>query len=86
MIRRLLAVTILATATAALADEAATGERIVKGRCISCHNLDKLKQYASRTPEQQRAPRWEKFLPTHNVPDAVERRAVIAYLTALTAE
>jgi mono/diheme cytochrome c family protein len=86
MTRKLLAFAALAMATSAFADDVATGESIVKGRCMGCHNIDKLKQYASRTPEQQRAAKWEKFLPSHNLPNADERRAAIAYLMSLTTE
>lgn len=71
-------------AVAALAADAAKGEAIVKARCTGCHNLDKLKQYASRTPPEQRAAKWEKFLPSHNLPKADERADVIAWLLEAT--
>lgn len=72
-------------AGAALAGaEPGDGEAIGKARCTGCHNLDKLKRIASRTPEDQRAAKLERFLPSHNLPKADERAAVIAWLMALT--
>ena len=71
-------------AMVAAAADTAQGEAIVKARCTGCHNLDKLKQYASRTPEDKRAAKWEKFLPSHNLPKADERAAVIAWLLEAT--
>jgi cytochrome c553 len=71
-------------AMAAVAADATKGEAIAKARCIGCHNLDKLKQYAARTPPEQRAAKWEKFLPSHNLPKADERADVIAWLLEAT--
>lgn len=68
----------------AAAADAAEGEAIVKARCTSCHNLEKLKVYASRSPEDKRVAKWEKFLPSHNLPKADERAAVIAWLVDFT--
>lgn len=69
---------------AGVAAEAAKGEAIVRARCTGCHNLDRLTQLASRTPRDQRAARWERFLPGHNVPKADERADVIAWLLEVT--
>lgn len=67
------------------ADEAASpGETIVNKRCLVCHDMARLKKIAARTPEAERGPRWEKFLPTHNVGDAEQRKVVIDYLLAAT--
>lgn len=67
------------------ADGAATeGEAIVGKRCVVCHDLARLKKIAARTPETDRAARWEKFLPTHNVGDAAQRKVVIEYLLSAT--
>jgi cytochrome c2 len=68
----------------AAAADAAAGEAIVKARCTSCHNLEKLKVYASRSPEDKRVAKWEQFLPSHNLPKADERAAVIAWLVEFT--
>lgn len=68
----------------AAAADTAEGEAIVKARCTSCHNLEKLKVYASRSPEDKRVAKWEKFLPSHNLPKAEERAAVIAWLVEFT--
>jgi cytochrome c2 len=72
------------TSCIASAADAAQGEAIVKARCTSCHNLEKLKTYATRSPEDKRVAKWEKFLPSHNLPKADERAAVIAWLVEFT--
>jgi cytochrome c5 len=72
------------TSWAVAAADTAQGEAIVKARCTSCHNLEKLKSYASRSPEDKRVAKWEKFLPSHNLPKADERAAVIAWLIEFT--
>lgn len=64
--------------------EPGDGEAIGRARCTGCHNLEKLKRLASRTAEDQRAAKLERFLPSHNLPKADERVAVIAWLMALT--
>jgi cytochrome c2 len=68
----------------ASAADTAQGEAIVKARCTSCHSLEKLKAYASRSPEDKRVAKWEKFLPSHNLPKADERADVIAWLVEFT--
>lgn len=68
----------------ASAADTAQGEAIVKARCTGCHNLEKLKVYASRSREDKRVAKWEKFLPSHNLPKADERAAVIAWLAEFT--
>jgi cytochrome c2 len=68
------------TTIVAVAADAANGEAIARARCVGCHSLDRLKQLASRTPPDQRATKWEKFLPSHNLPKADERADVIAWL------
>lgn len=64
--------------------EPGDGEAIGRARCTGCHNLEKLKRLASRTAEDQRAAKLERFLPSHNLPKADERVAVIAWLMGLT--
>lgn len=80
LLRAMLATALTCAAAGASADGAVDGAAIVKARCTSCHNLDRLKQLAARTPEESRAAKWEKFLPSHNLPKADERAAVIAWL------
>lgn len=67
------------------ADDVSEGEAIVKGRCLMCHNHDRLVRLAIRTPAEEREARWTRFLPSHNMPRAEERPLVIAYLLAVTA-
>lgn len=71
----------LVAVNGAWADEAQDGQAIAKGKCLGCHNQDKLiNTLAKRKPEAERAAHWEKFLPSHNAPDAKERKAIIAYM------
>lgn len=81
-----IAVVVFAAAMPVLAaDEAEpAGETIVKKRCVVCHDMARLQKIAARTPEADRAARWEKFLPTHNVGDAAQRKVVIEYLLTAT--
>lgn len=69
-----------ATAIAAAADEPAEGGKIVKQRCLACHNQEKLLFFAARAPAAERAARWERFLPGHYLPKTDERAAVTAWL------
>ena len=74
---------VLAVAGLASADDPIDGEAIARARCTGCHNLEKLDRLASRIAEAQRAAKLERFLPSHNLPKADERAAVIAWLLAL---
>lgn len=76
----LAAVVLGAAAVPVSADELAEGTKIVKQRCLACHNQEKLIAYASRTPAGERVAKWERFLPSHYLPRAEERAAVIAWL------
>lgn len=67
-------------APGARADELADGTRIVRQRCVACHNQEMLVAHASRAPVGEREARWERFLPGHYLPKADERAAVIAWL------
>lgn len=79
-----LAAWLVGTVLVASAGDTAQGEAIVKARCLGCHNLERLTAYASRSPEDKRVAKWEKFLPSHNLPKADERAAVIAWLVEVT--
>ncbi|MFO1318373.1 MAG: hypothetical protein U1F52_02045 [Burkholderiales bacterium] len=68
----------------ALADDAADGEAFAKQRCLSCHNREKVVQLASRTPEPERAAKWQKFLASHYVPNEKDRAKVVAWLLQVT--
>lgn len=70
----------LGLAAPVMADDAADGEAIAKQRCLSCHNRDKLNQLASRTPEAERAAKWQKFLASHYLPNEKDRAKVVAWL------
>lgn len=71
--------------SAVSADEEVTrGETLVKAKCVACHNQDRLVKLAARTPEPERAARLEKFLPGHNAPSGEDRKAIVAYLLAVT--
>lgn len=59
------------------------GAGIVKARCLACHNADRLKQLAARTPEAEREAKWARFLKTHNLPSEADRAAVIPHLLEL---
>lgn len=65
-------------------EEAARGEALMKARCFGCHSQERLVKLAAKTPEEARAARWEKFLPSHNVAGAEDRKAIIAHLLAFT--
>lgn len=69
-----------------MADDAADGEAIAKQRCLSCHNRDKLNQLASRTPENERATKWQKFLSSHYLPNEKDRTKVVAWLVQTTSK
>jgi mono/diheme cytochrome c family protein len=71
---------LLAAAVPASADDLAEGTKIVKQRCLACHNQEKLIVYASRTPAGERVAKWERFLPSHYLPKAEERTAATAWL------
>lgn len=66
------------------ADDVAEGEAFAKQRCLSCHNREKLAQLASRTPEAERAAKWQKFLTSHYVPNEKDRAKVVAWLVQFT--
>lgn len=76
----LLAATVATSTIAAGTDESADGARIVKQRCVACHDQKKLLSFAARHPSDERAARWERFLPGHYLPKAEERAAVINWL------
>lgn len=79
-----LAVVAQAGALAQAEDTPPDAEAIVRSRCLTCHNVDRLKQLASRTPEGEREARWTRFLRTHNLPAEADRAAVVPYLLELT--
>lgn len=70
----------LAGGLAAGADEVARGEALIRARCVSCHDIGRLRALAGRRPEAEREARWEKFLPGHFVADPGDRDLIIAWL------
>ena len=55
------------------------------GRCKACHKIERIAQIAKRTPEEERAAKWGKFLPSHGAGvDAAGRESLIAYLLSAT--
>lgn len=84
ILQLLTAVMFGAAAACASADDPAEGAKIVRQRCLACHNQEKLLAYAARTPAGERVARWERLLPGHYLPKAEERAAVIAWLKDAT--
>jgi len=71
---------------ASAADAVDEGRAVFEGRCKMCHKVERIAQIAKRTPEDERAAKWGKFLPSHAAGvDAAGREAVIAYLLSATA-
>ena len=79
-----LALLIMTGAPVLAADAPPDGAAIVKARCLACHNADRLKQLAARTPEAEREAKWMRFLKTHNLPAEADRAAVVPHLLELT--
>jgi len=62
------------------------GRVVFDARCRMCHKIERIAQIAKRTPEDERAAKWAKFLPSHAAGvDAAGREAVIAYMLSATA-
>lgn len=70
----------LACGLAAGADEVARGEALIRARCVSCHDIGRLRTLAGRRPEAEREAKWQKFLPGHFVADSGDRDLIIAWL------
>lgn len=61
------------------------GKALFEGRCTTCHNLERIVQIAGRTPADERAAKWGRFLPSHAAGvDAVGLESLIAYLLSVT--
>ncbi|MBL8534288.1 MAG: hypothetical protein JNL33_10600 [Betaproteobacteria bacterium] len=67
-------------------DEPSAGEQLVKSKCVSCHNTQRLTQLVARTPAPDRAARLERHLPGHFMPDEAQRQSVIPYLLQLSGQ
>ena len=79
-----LAVAAAASLPAWADDETPTGEQLVKSKCVSCHNTERLTQLVSRTPAADRAAKLERHLPGHFMADEAQRQSVIPYLLQLS--
>lgn len=68
------------------ADAMEEGRGVFDARCKMCHKIERIAQIAKRTPEDERAAKWAKFLPSHAAAvDAAGREAVIAYMLSAIA-
>ncbi len=76
----------LATSLPALADSVADGEALAKSKCSVCHPVTKAVAGARKVPEAERAAHLDKFLSTHFANDAAQRKAIVDYLMAATAQ
>lgn len=80
-----LALPALLVPSARAADAAEEGRAVFEGRCQMCHKVERIAQIAKRTPAEERAAKWGRFLPSHAAGvDAAGREAVIAYLLSAT--
>jgi len=70
----------LACELAAGADDVERGEALIRARCVSCHDIGRLRALAGRRPEAEREAKWETFLPRHFVADPGDRLLIIAWL------
>ena len=69
------------------AEAVAEGRGVFDARCKMCHKIDRIAQIAKRTPDDERAAKWAKFLPSHAAAvDAAGREAVIAYMLSAIAQ
>jgi mono/diheme cytochrome c family protein len=71
---------------AAYAQDAPSGEVLFKQKCTTCHTANKVLAGVRKTPTAERAAHLEKFLATHFCPDAGQRKALVEYLLAQSAQ
>jgi len=57
------------------------GARLVKARCVICHNEDFLPDLVDRCTNTHGEPYLDEFLNLHHAPDKEARADIIAYLT-----